>query len=110
MWFVTVPKWFIPLLSLIVIIQSQTLTDLSRNFCREIAGEDNFSCANNPIEQGICFSRNHLCQDFTCADKGESVSINSLECKFELYVWTILLFVANFRSMPKKYDLSWVHL
>jgi hypothetical protein len=68
------------------------LADIARDFCRELAGEDNLSCPNETIQSGACFPRTQLCdgivncenlqtQSLRGADEGFQGAFSSLECE-----------------------------
>lgn len=64
---------------------SQTFTSISQNFCLNLAGEeDNLSCGDAPVEAGICFDRDQLCDGFVdCLDDSdEGADVPSLRCEW----------------------------
>lgn len=68
---------------------SQTFSFLSQNFCLNLAGEeDNLSCPNATVQEGVCFDSDRLCDGvsdcFDGIDEGEGVA--NLRCEWE-WVW-----------------------
>ena len=77
-------KTLVVLLGVVNYSTQQTIESLSRNFCEEERGIDNFSCNQFRIEEINCFNRELLCNGAddcsTGEDEGENSVLSSLQC------------------------------
>lgn len=86
-------KIFLLLSGILHVCRPQTFDELSQNFCQTRGGgsfQDNFSCRDEPIEEGECFNLDKLCdgnRDCTDGeDEGDNDVFSPLECKFKFVV------------------------